>query len=95
MAAVFVLPDEILFERQRKQSQEEGKQVPEEAMADMRGMHVTPPPHHEFFKYHQSSSRAHGNVLQILIVLHAGQAVHGRSWQGQASWITCILNAAC
>lgn len=38
MAAVFVLPDELLFQRQRKQSQEEGKQVPEEAMADMRGM---------------------------------------------------------
>ncbi len=41
MAAVFILPDELLFERQRKQHQEEGKQVPEEAMADMRGRHCT------------------------------------------------------
>ena len=43
MAAVFVLPDEALFERQRRQSQEEGKQVPEVAMADMRGMWSSSP----------------------------------------------------
>lgn len=36
-AAVFVIPDEVLFRRQQKQHLEEGKFVPDQEIAEMKG----------------------------------------------------------
>jgi hypothetical protein len=43
-AVVFVLPDQMLFQRQRKQYQEEGKMVPDETIAEMKGVAPARPP---------------------------------------------------
>lgn len=57
-AAVFVIPDEVLFRRQQKQHLEEGKFVPDQEIAEMKGRVLVP-------KRNRHSLIVQTNVQQI------------------------------